>query len=129
MSESDEAKRETQFQFGIADILWLTAAVAAGCACGVRSNWIIGVFVGDLLIVYAVTRHRRYASVPGAAVGVLFAWLLLPVDLTPNHLFFTTAFWACVGASFNALLVRQYAAGAFGGLTVLLVYWIAVRFY
>lgn len=116
----------SRLTYGLADLIWLTTAVAVGCACAIQSIWIVGVLVWAMMIVFWVVRRRRYAAVPGAAMGVFIAWAILPITADAEQLLVLTALGATVGASFNAMILRYYWAGLFGLAVVLTVFIISV---
>lgn len=122
MCEGEKPRRHSRLTYGLADLVWLTMAVAVGCACAVHILWPVGVLVWATMIVFWAVRHRPYAAVPGAALGVLIAWATLRVNADSIELFGLTALGATVGASVNAIICRHYVAGLFGLVVVLTVF-------
>lgn len=78
------------------------------------------------MVMFWSTRHRRYAAVPGAALGALIAWAFLPVKFDSEQLYSLTALGITVGASLNAILRRCYVVGILGLLVVLTVLFVGL---
>ncbi len=78
------------------------------------------------MLMFWGTRRRRYATVPGAALGAIIAWAFLPVKFDSEQLYSLTALGITVGASLNAILRRCYAAGLLGLFVVLTVLFVGL---
>ena len=108
-------------RFGLVDIFFVVAAAAVGFLCAVNYSWYVGFFVTLTFLLFWHVRIRPYAAVPGAAIGVLLAWMTLGVNIDETELMYLTSAAAAVGASLNCLVFRYYIAGALSTLLIMTV--------
>ena len=74
-SEVSESKRSRALSSRLRGLMSVTMVVALSLYIGRLSSWSAGVLTGVLLLLLWRVRGRRYALVPGAAIGVLISWV------------------------------------------------------
>jgi hypothetical protein len=103
-------------------LLFATLATVVGACCAHFSSSDVEVLVGTLLLLFWRVRKIKYAAVPGAVVGTLFAWAIAPTRITREELLTSTAFFATLGAAVNCLCFRIWFDGVCGLVAVAAVY-------
>lgn len=121
MSDAEARESSPGLQFSIGDLLFALLAASISSFCAVQSSWDVGVLVGTTLILSWHTRNRRYSTAPGAALGVLLAWLSLRVGVDAPELLSLTSAAAATGAALNSIICRYYVAGSLALLVVITV--------